>query len=66
MRNGKLYRVYKAVTSCDKTRVYDPMLREESFLLLNEQLETELADFCLWYSEEEGLFYEKGAADDKT
>ena len=45
---------------------HDPMLREESFLLLNEQLETELADFCLWYSEEEGLFYEKGAADDKT
>ena len=30
---------------------HDPMLREESFLLLNEQLETELADFCLWYSE---------------
>jgi len=45
---------------------HDPMLREESFLLLNEQLETELAGFHLWYSEEEGLFYEKGAADDKT
>lgn len=45
---------------------HDPMLREESFLLLNEQLETELAGFRLWYSEEEGLFYEKGAADDKT
>ena len=45
---------------------HDPMLREESFLLLNEQLETELADFRLWYSKEEGLFYEKGAADDKT
>ena len=44
---------------------HDPMLREESFLLLNEQLETELAGFRLWYSEEEGLFYEKGAADDK-
>lgn len=25
---------------------HDPMLREESFLLLNEQLETELAGFC--------------------
>ena len=45
---------------------HDPMLREESFLLLNERLETELAGFRLWYSEEEGLFYEKGAADDKT
>ncbi len=45
---------------------YDPMLRDESFLLLNEQLESELAGFRLWYLEEEGLFYQKGDADDRT
>lgn len=45
---------------------HDPTLREESFLLLNEQLEAELAGFHLCYSEAEGLLCQKGEVDDKT
>lgn len=47
-------------------RKHGPMLGEESFPLLDEQLGTKLASFRPWYLEERGLLYEGEAADDKT
>ena len=44
----------------------DAELREESFLLLDENLETDFAGFHLRYTEAEGLFCEKGEGNDRT
>ena len=44
----------------------DAELREESFLLLDENLETNFAGFHLRYTEAEGLFCEKGEGNDRT
>ena len=44
----------------------DAELREESFLVLDENLETDFAGFHLRYTETEGLFCEKGEGNDGT
>ena len=44
----------------------DAELREESFLLLDENLETNFAGFHLRYTKAEGLICEKGEGDDRT
>ena len=44
----------------------DAELREESFLVLDENLETNFAGFHLRYTEAEGLFCEKGEGNDRT
>ena len=44
----------------------DAELREESFLLLDENLETNFAGFHLRYTKAAGLICEKGEGDDRT
>lgn len=44
----------------------DAELREESFLVLDENLETNFAGFHLRYTEAEGLICEKGEGNDRT
>ena len=44
----------------------DAELREESYLVLDENLETDFAGFHLRYTEAEGLFCEKGEGNDRT
>ena len=44
----------------------DAELQEESFLLLDENLETNFAGFHLSYTEAEGLFCERGEGNDRT